>query len=216
MSHTPRKSLKSAFASLLGLVLVAAPLAAIPAQANTAGTGVVINELYMNGGSSGASYVNKFVELYNPTAVDIPLSGMSLQYRSRTGTGDPTSVAALTGVIPAHGTYLVGGGSNAGNGAALPTPDQSDNTLNFAGAGGLVILANQTTALNPGTGDVAGAAGVIDLVGYGTANSYETAAAPAASVSTSINRTNGADTDDNSADFSAAAPTPTPSGYVPP
>ncbi len=216
MSHTPRKSLKSAFASLLGLVLVAAPLAAIPAQANIAGTGVVINELYLNGGSGGARYVDKFVELYNPTAADIPLTGMSLQYRSRTGTGDPTSVVPLTGVIPAHGTYLVGGGSNAGNGAALPTPDQSDNTLNFAGAGGLVILANQTTALNPGTGPVQGAAGVIDLVGYGTSNSYETAAATAASVSTSINRTGGVDTDNNSDDFSTAAPTPTPSGYVPP
>lgn len=216
MSHSPRSRLKSGFAALLGLVLVAAPLAAIPAQANPAGTGVVINELYMNGGSSGASFTHKFVELYNPTTADIPLSGMSLQYRSRTGTGDPTSVVALTGVIPAEGTYLVGGGTNGANGDALPAPDQLETALNFAGAGGLVILANQTTALNPGTGNVAGVAGVIDLVGYGTANSYETAAAPAASVSTSINRTAGADTDVNSADFTVAAPTPTPSGYVPP
>ena len=216
MSHSPRKSVKSIFASLLGLVLVAAPLAAIPAQANPAGTGVVINELYMNGGSFGASYLNKFVELYNPTSADVSLTGMSLQYRSRTGTGDPTSVVALTGVVPAMGTYLVGGGSNAANGAELPTPDQMETSLNFAGAGGLVILADQTGALNPGTGDVAGVAGVIDLVGYGTANSYEAAAAPAASTTTSINRTNGADTDNNSDDFSTAAPSPTPSGYVPP
>ncbi|MEO7349948.1 MAG: ExeM/NucH family extracellular endonuclease [Terrimesophilobacter sp.] len=216
MSHFPRKSLKSAFASLLGLVLVAAPLAAIPAQANTSGTGVVINELYMNGGSSGAAYLNKFVELYNPTAADIPLTGMSLQYRSATGTANPTSVVALTGVIPAGGTYLVSGGSNASNGAALPTPDQVETSLNFAGGGGSVFLANQTTALSPGVGNQVGGAGILDMVGYGTANSFETAATTAASVILSINRTNGIDTDNNSADFTKVAPTPTPSGYTPP
>ncbi len=215
MSNIPRKSLKSAFASLLGLVLVAAPLAAIPAQANTEGTGVVINELYMNGGSANASYLNKFVELFNPTAADIPLTGMSLQYRSATGTASPTSVAVLTGIIPAGGTYLVSGGSNAANGAELPAPDQVEASVNFAGGGGAVFLANQTGALTPATGDLAGAAGIIDMVGYGSANSYEAAVAPKASVTLSINRTGGVDTDNNAADFSTAAPTPTPSGYIP-
>lgn len=216
MSHHPRKSLKSVFASLLGLVLVAAPLAAIPAQANTAGTAVVINELYLNGGSSGAIYVNKFVELSNPTAADIPLTGMSLQYRAAGGTASPTSVVALTGVIPAGGTYLVSGGSNAANGVALPTPDQVETSLNFAAGGGAVFLANQLSALTPPIGDLVGAAGVIDMVGYGNANSYETAAAPKASVTLSIHRTNSGDTDDNSIDFTTATPTPTASGYVPP
>ncbi len=216
MFHSTRKSLKTFFATLLGMALVVAPLAVIPAQANTAGTGVVINELYLNGGSSGAAYLNKFVELYNPTAADIPLTGMSLQYRSASGTGSPTSVVALTGVIPAGKTYLVSGGSNAANGAALPTPDQVEPSLNFAGGGGQVFLSSQTSALSPGTGDMVGVAGIIDMVGYGNANSFETALAPKASVTTSINRTNGADTDDNSADFAAGAPTPVASGYVPP
>lgn len=216
MSHFPRKSLKSAFASLLGLALVAAPLAAIPALANTAGTGVVINELYMNGGSSGAVYLNKFVELYNPTAADIPLTGMSLQYRSAAGTASPTSVVALTGVIPAGKTYLVSGGSNAANGAELPTPDQVETSLNFAAGGGAVFLADQTSALTPPVGDQVGGPGIIDMVGYGNANSFETAVAPKASVTLSINRTGGVDTDNNSADFSTAAPTPKASGYTPP
>lgn len=216
MSQTPRISMKAFFATLLGFVLVGAPLVAIPAQANVAGTGVVINELYMNGGSASAVYTNKFVELYNPTGADIPLTGLSLQYRSASGTASPTSVAALTGVIPAGGTYLVGGGSNGTNGAGLPTPDQVATSLNFAGAGGQVFLADQTSALTPGTGNLAGGANIVDMVGYGTANSYETTAATAASVLLSINRTGGVDTDVNSADFGTATPTPTPSGYVAP
>lgn len=216
MFHSSRKSVKAFFATLLGMALVVTPLAVLPAQANTAGTSVVINELYLNGGSAGATYLNKFVELYNPTAANISLTGMSLQYRMATGTASPTSVAVLTGVIPAGGTYLVSGGSNAANGALLPTPDQVETSLNFAAGGGQVFLANQTTALTPATGDLTGAAGIIDMVGYGNANSYETLAAPKASVSLSINRTGGVDTDNNSVDFTTAAPTPTPSGYTPP
>ncbi|MEO7374012.1 MAG: ExeM/NucH family extracellular endonuclease, partial [Terrimesophilobacter sp.] len=220
MSHSPRTSLKLAFASLLGMALVAAPLVVIPANANTAGTGVVINELYLNGGSAGASYVNKFVELYNPTSADIPLTGMSLQYRSASSSATVPSnlIVALTGVIPSGKTYLVSGASNGANGAALPAPDQAGAALNFSGTAGQVFLANQVTALSPGTGNMAGVAGIVDMVGYGsTVSSYETAFGPNASLTTSINRaTGGVDTDNNSADFTTAAPTPTPSGYVVP
>ena len=41
---------------------------AAPALASPAGTALVLSEVYVNGGSSGASYLNKFVELYNPTS----------------------------------------------------------------------------------------------------------------------------------------------------
>ena len=67
MSSAPRSHLKLTCAALLGLGLVVSPLVALPASANTLGTGVVINEAYLNGGSAGATYLNKFVELYNPT-----------------------------------------------------------------------------------------------------------------------------------------------------
>ena len=219
MSHSPRTSLKLVFASLLGMALVAAPLVVIPAQANPAGTGVVINEVYMNGGSAGATYLNKFVELYNPTNAEIPLTGMTLQYRSATGTGVTSGKFALTGVIPAMKTYLVSGAANPTNvGADLPTPDEAaGNNLNFAAGGGQVYLTTQTAAFNPGLGNLAGVDGIIDMVGYGNATSFETAAATNASVILSINRaTGGIDTDNNSADFTTAAPTPTPSGYTPP
>ncbi|MBC7596922.1 MAG: lamin tail domain-containing protein, partial [Kineosporiaceae bacterium] len=68
------------------VALAASALVALPAQATPAGDNVVINEVYANGGSAGASYKTKFVELYNPTDKDISVSGWSLQYRTAAGT----------------------------------------------------------------------------------------------------------------------------------
>ncbi|HEV7948909.1 MAG TPA: ExeM/NucH family extracellular endonuclease, partial [Glaciihabitans sp.] len=80
----------------------------------------------------------------------------------------------------------------------------------FAGGGGTLFLADQTTALTaPATGSIVGNDAVVDLLGYGSSNTFEAAAAPAASVSTSLSRTNASDTDNNSADFTTGAPTPT-------
>ena len=208
MSSAPRSRLRLFGAALLGVSLVAAPLFALPAQASTAGTGVIINEAYLNGGSAGASYLNKFVELYNPTDAPVTLDGTSLQYRSATGAANPTGVLALTGQIPARGYFLVQGNSNAANGAALPAPDAS-LAFSFAAGGGTLFLAGQATALTmPATGSLVGTPGIIDLLGYGSSNTFETAAAPAASVTTSLARTGQVDTDANAADFTAAAPTP--------
>jgi len=171
------------------------------------GSGLVINEAYLSGGSANAPYTNKFVELYNPTDAPISVSGMSLQYRSATGTGAFTGVTPLTGSVAPGGYYLVQGGSNGANGAALPTPDATGG-LNPSGTTGTLVLASATSAINPGTGDVAGAANVVDLVGYGTSNTFETAVGPAPSannVPASINRTGFADTDDNSKDFTLSS-----------
>ncbi|QHO68746.1 glutamate--cysteine ligase [Marisediminicola antarctica] len=196
-------------AALLGLALVATPLATAPAIANTAGTGVVINEAYVNGGSSGATYLNKFVELYNPTNAAIDLAGTSLQYRSATGTVNPSNVVTLTGSIAAGGYYLVQGSSNATNGQTLPAADASTGA-SWAGGGGTFFLANQATALTaPPVGSLVGDPAVIDLLGFGSSNTFETARASAASVILSLNRTAGVDTDVNAADFTTAAPTPT-------
>jgi len=210
--------LKTGLAAILGVALVGAPVIASPALANTAGTGVVINEVYANGGSAGAAYTSKFIELANPTAASISLSGLSLQYRPATGTGSPTSVVALTGSIPAGKTYLVQGGSNGSTGAALPTPDQVGASLNLAGGGGVVILANGTTALPPlPVGTDIGDPAVVDLVGYGTATTFEGTAASGNSVALSLGRSAIKDTDVNAADLLAGAPSPQPSsGTVPP
>ena len=209
MSSADHRRTRLVFATLLGVSLAAAPLIAMPASANTAGTGVVINEAYLNGGSSGATYLNKFVELYNPSDADVSLDGTSIQYRSASGTSNPTGVVALTGTIAAGGYYLVQGSSNAANGATLPTADAAFGT-SFAAGSGTIFFANQSTALTtPATGSLTGQTEILDLIGYGSSNTFEGTTATAASVTTSVNRTGSVDTDVNAADFTASAPTPT-------
>ncbi|QJW38633.1 ExeM/NucH family extracellular endonuclease [Cellulosimicrobium protaetiae] len=191
-------------------VALAAPFSVAAATAASAapdGSGLVINEAYLSGGSANAPYTHKFVELYNPTQAAIDLSGMSLQYRSATGTGAFTGVTPLTGSVAPGGYFLVQGGSNGSNGAALPTPDATGG-LNPSGTTGTLALVRSTSAVTLPAGNAAGATNVVDLVGYGTSNTFETAVSPAPSannVPASINRTGFADTDDNSADFSLSS-----------
>lgn len=205
--------------ALAALTLLAPAVVAGPAHAAPTGDGIVINEVYTNGGSANAVFTHKFVELYNPTDTPISLDGWSLQYRSATGTAAPNGVVALSGTVPAKGHFLIQGGSNGTTGAALPTPDlNAGGAFNPAGARGTVVLSDQAgalTALPVGSVTTGQAEGVADLLGYGTSNTFETAAAGAPSSNSdpkSLTRTDGVDTDDNAADFTVTAQvTPTSS-----
>ncbi len=178
---------------------------AIEAGGSDGGDHVVINEAYLSGGSAGAAYTNKFIELYNPTDVEISLDGWSLQYRSAGGTGNPTGVAALSGSIEAGGHYLVQANSNGANGEELPEPDLV-TSLAPSGTNGTLVLANQSGAVaDLGTGSVVDRSTVVDLLGYGTSNTFETEAAQSPRNNTdvrSMNRADGTDTNNNAADFS--------------
>jgi 5'-nucleotidase len=216
MHQTPWKL---ALGTALSAGLIAAPLAALPAVADNtaaevsaaAGTSpIVINEAYLSGGSAGAAYKNKFVELYNSSDAPVSLAGWSLQYRSASATTAPTGVAALSGLIPAKGHYLVQGGSNNGGaaGADLPAPDLVATGINPSGTTGTIILAKQPNAVALGTGSQVEPAGVADLLGYGASNTFETqpAQAPAGNADVkSFNRAAGADSNNNAADFSLSA-----------
>ncbi|MDQ1130776.1 ExeM/NucH family extracellular endonuclease [Microbacterium sp. SORGH_AS_0888] len=202
-----RLSLTSALG--VGAVLGAAVLVPIPASAAT-GARVVINEVYGGGGNNGATYTNDFIELYNAGDTALSLEGYSVQYRSGTGTGAATGVTALTGSIEPGATYLVAEAAGSGGTTPLPTPDAT-GTIAMSGTAGTVWLADTTEAINPGTGSVVGAAQVVDLIGYG-ANTFEGSAAAKLSNTTAATRTDGADTNVNSADFTVAAPTPQSSG----
>ena len=159
------------------------------------------------------------MELYNPTDQPISLDGWSLQYRSATGTSSPNNTVALSGVIPAKGHFLISGGSNGTTGAALPEADLvAGGSFNPAGTKGTIVLADQAgtvTGLPVGSVLTDDVAGVADVLGYGTSNTYETAPAAAPSANTdpkSMTRTDGVDTDDNAADFTLTdTPTPTSS-----
>ncbi|MDO9379866.1 MAG: ExeM/NucH family extracellular endonuclease [Nocardioidaceae bacterium] len=193
------------------LALVAGALAALPVSAATAApdaTGVVISEAYLSGGSAGAAYTNKFVELYNPTSAPVDVTGWSLQYRSATGTGAGTNPVTLSGSVPARGHYLVAGGSNGTNGAALPTPDAS-GSINPSGTNGTLALVRTSGAVTLPTGSLTGSGSVVDLLGYGSSNTFETRAATPPTGNTDVRSLNraadGRDTDDNATDFALSA-----------
>ena len=160
-------------------------------SANAAADHLIINEVYGGGGNTNAPYTNDFVELYNPTSAPIDLAGYKLTYYSASGNSGGT--CTLTGSIAPGSYYLAQQGGGA-TGQPLPTADVVCG-LNMSGSNGSVELSSP--------------AGVVDLVGYGTASKREGAAgATGLNNSTSASRTNFVDTDNNAADFTAGAPTP--------
>jgi 5'-nucleotidase len=196
MSTSPKR-----LAVLASAAVVAAGLTVLtpPALANPGGTGLVINEAYLNGGSAGATYTNRYVELYNPTGSAISLSTYSLQYRAAGSTGNSTTVVPLTGSIASHGYWTLVGGSNGANGVAVPGGDQTATGFNASGsAGGTITLASVTTPVDPSS-----PTNIVDKLGYGTSNAPETTAAGTGyNVTTSLGRNAAsADTDSNLADF---------------
>jgi len=209
---------RSALGRLTALALVAGTAAAVPTTSATAapdGSGLVINEVYLNGGSTGATYKNKFVEIHNPTDEDIAVGGWSLQYRAYNQTGSFSAVIPLEDHhVEPGGTLLVSGNANSTSGAELPTPDVS-STVAFSGNanGGTIALVSSTTALSGDLAAVRASASLVDLIGYGASNTFEGAVkADGYSLTASVSRAGGRDTDTNSTDFTTGAPTPVPCG----
>ncbi|GAB4012429.1 lamin tail domain-containing protein [Nocardioides ultimimeridianus] len=191
------------FLAGLGLAAAAASaVVAVPTAAHAVSGDVVISEVYGGGGNSGAPYRSDFVELINTGSASVSVTGWSVQYASASGT--TWSRTALSGSIAAGATYLVQLATGT-TGSALPTP-QATGTTNLSATSGKVALVTTNTTLTCGA-TCHSASGVKDYVGYGTATDFEGAAAPAGSNTASVTRTV-ADTDHNSTDFAAAAPTP--------
>ena len=177
---------------------------------------IVINELYGGGGNSGATLKNDFIELINRGTESVTLAGASLQYASNTGTFNQYHTLPSITLEP-NQTYLIQESTGSGGTVNLPTPDYvAPQLTNFDGStnssigfsmsasNGKIVLASDAVQVTGPT-----ASNVVDFVGYGTATTYEgTAAAPAPSAANSISRTNGVDTNVNSADFTAGAPSP--------
>ncbi|MCM0619558.1 ExeM/NucH family extracellular endonuclease [Nocardioides bruguierae] len=200
-------SARKRVAGLLSVSVMAAGLSPLVltgvAQAATDGSGLVISEVYGGGGNSGATWTNDFIELYNPTDAAISVDGMSVQYRSSGGNSGGTT--DLSGSVAPGATFLIQEAAGNGGTDALPTPD-AEGTLGMSGSSGTVSLVDGTEVVDPRVD----ASAVVDLVGYGSASIVETAAAPGLSSTTSASRAAaGTDTDDNSADFTAGAPSPT-------
>lgn len=174
-------------------------------------TGLVISQVYGGGGNASAPYQNDFIELFNRGDTSINVTGWSVQYAPATSTS--WSVTLLAGSIAPGQYYLVQeaagtGCSGAPCGVALPTPDAT-GTIIMNAIAGKVALVNTTTALS---GACPTGAQIVDFVGYGTtADCYEGAGrAPAPSNTTAAIRGHQGylETDNNSTDLAAGAPTP--------
>ncbi len=195
------------FKSLLCLLFLA-PLFGVQAQ-------VVISQVYGGGGNSGAPLKNDFVELFNRGTAPVSLDSYSIQYASATGTGNLGASNGKTNLAGslAPGQYYLVQLAGSTTGADLPAADAT-GTTNMSGSAGKVALVNSQDALPCNGGStpcsVEDRAKIVDLVGYGNANFFETAAAPGLSNTTAALRAaNGCtDTDNNSADFTAVAPAP--------
>jgi predicted extracellular nuclease len=193
------------------VVLVAAGLAIAPAGAQASTSGLVISQVYGGGGyNGGAPYNRDFIELYNGGASAVTLTGWSVQYQIAGGASWLKDDLAGS-VGPGH-YYLVGEEQGMFGAHPLPTPDVSRAT-NLGTTNGKVALVDTTSYLSVGC-PAATDPTVIDRVGYGTtpAPCHEGSGnAPAPSgITQGVSRTPSActDTNDNSADFSAAFPNP--------
>lgn len=191
-------------AGSLGLATLATGLSLAPAQA--ASTGLVISEAYGGGGNSGATLTHDFIELHNPTDAPISVDGMSVQYRSSGGTG-AGAVTELSGTVPAGGYYLIQQAQGSGGTESLPTPDAVGTTA-MSGSAFTVWLSSGVDALTPPTGSVGTLPGVVDLLGVNS-NTWEGSAKAAGVSNTTSSSRTAPDADQNGAEFTTGAPTPT-------
>lgn len=188
------------FASFLPRrTLLATLLAGISACAAAAPGDVVISQLYAHSNNSGGLWSHDFVELFNRSDAAVSLDGMSLQYQSASGTawGSVTRLPAVT-LQPGQYFLLVGRTGNGSN--QVGEGDATNNGFDMAGAGGKVGLSSAPTQMSAPEGT-----NLVDLVGFGTANRFEGAAAPAPTLANSIQRAEQGcqDSDNNRDDFTA-------------
>jgi uncharacterized protein len=189
---------------LLSLIIVSA-------FSHASTQGVVISQVY---GGNGSTFNRDYVELFNASSQAVNISGWSIQYSSATGTGlfSGNGIAALSGTLQPGQYYLVGL-ATAANGAALPAVDAT-GTTNMSGTAGKVVLVNTSAGLACNGGstpcNASQQAQIVNLVGFGTANYFETQAATAITSSTALLRANNGcvDTNNNATDFAAGSPSP--------
>ncbi|HEU4398928.1 MAG TPA: lamin tail domain-containing protein, partial [Actinomycetota bacterium] len=214
-----RRRLGHALVVGVAVALALTGLAAPPAAAVS--TSIVVGQVYGGGGNTGAPFTNDFVELFNRGTAPASVGGWSVQYASATGTGNlganDGQLTELPDLTLAPGQYLlVQEAAGATPAAPLPTPDVTDATpIAMSATGGKVALVNGTASLGCNGGSTPcppdALARIVDLVGYGNANFFEgTGPTPPPSNTTSVLRGAGGctDTDQNAADFAAAAPNP--------
>ncbi|MCA1614626.1 MAG: hypothetical protein LC795_10900 [Acidobacteria bacterium] len=221
-----RRLLTRALFAALCLAGLAGSARDVSAQPAMGSRDLVISQVYTRGGESGATYQNDFVEIFNRGNVTVNLSDYTLQVlvvapRMTGGVLTPVGIRVVSsggsvGLDP--GKYYLFQFAGAGNsGAPLPTPDSGGGffptNLALPSASGRVALVKGIpTHLYAQFGCSVGVdAALADFFSYGPTNCVEGSAnfrAPSQTTAAVRNTDGCADTDDNVADFTTAAPTP--------
>ncbi|MSU54848.1 MAG: lamin tail domain-containing protein [Candidatus Staskawiczbacteria bacterium] len=144
--------------------------------------------------TAGVNAKDEFIILYNPNAVDMNLVGFTLKKKTSTGTeSNLVSSGSFTGVILADGYFLIA------------PQDNDDQTKNYTGSlepdlrysGKSFSVADNNTILFYNIDNE-----LLDKVGFGSAQDFETAPAENPPESKSIVRSEThSDTEDNAVDF---------------
>ena len=201
--------------SALALAGTVAGIAPTAARAVDPSSHVVLSEVYGGGGNAGSTWTNDFIELFNHGTTAQDLTGWSVQYAAATGTS--WQVTQLTGSIPAGGFSLIQEAAGTAGTTPLPTPDVI-GTIALSGTNGKVALVSSVAALTGCAAACDSAAGVVDFLGYGSANDAAGTPTPALTNTTSAQRTLApyTNTGNNAADFTSGAPTPAAAGTTGP
>ena len=205
----------------IATILGATALLALVATSAFAANQMRISQVYSGGGNGTSTYKQKFVEVFNSGNTAVNITGWALVYGSSTGVWNTTGGTTFTNawVFPSAtvqpcGYLLVSFLGTATVGADLTTsitPDFQVITpspiISMSGTSGKLMLAQSA----PANGVACGSEGVVivDKVAYGPSSTcFETAPTAVLSATLSAIRNRGGltDTDNNSADFTVAAP----------
>ncbi|MBT2746470.1 MULTISPECIES: lamin tail domain-containing protein [unclassified Lysobacter] len=172
------------------------------ALAGPAGAQVVVSQVYSGAGNTSSGYIADFIELHNNSNAAVDLGGWSVQYAEFGANWQRTP---LSGSIPAGGFYLVRQRSGTG-GRSLPSANAT-GSISMATSAGKVALVANNSPLN-----LACPTGLIDFVGYGSADCAEGAqpvAAVTGALQSQLRKHNGCtDSQSNAADFTVGTTTP--------
>lgn len=173
---------------------------------STAGTGMVISQVYLGGGSANALYNQGFIELFNRSAAPVSLHGLSVQ-----AAGGGTSFLALVDklpdvTVPPGGYYLVAFPTSGTVGASFV----SDLTggKRSAATEDKIALARVPSALAK-EGISVTTDDIVDIVGIDSTTLEGNPTGALTSATAILRKDDGCtDTNVNSADFEIGTPDP--------